>query len=152
MRAFLRVLLSLCAAALLSGCVAPADFDGGDSIRALNATAADLTIPKTIYFATTRCNDRAGAGQPGTAEELFAKRCWAGAAAQNAELARLGFGIADGPGVTCGTAAVTVAPFDADKKAASSVSVPVAYDCTNDFATLRQVVMANPCKCALVFV
>lgn len=145
-----RIAAALIAFAL-AGCVVPRDFNDGSGIRAINATAGDLSVPKTVYFATTRCNDKTDAGPQGSAEELFSHRCW-DLALKNEEMKRLGFGMSEGAGVTCGTAAVTVAPLSGDKEAATRVEVPVSYDCTDNFETLRRVVLNAPCRCALIFV
>src|SRR5262249_18761420 len=114
-------------AASLAGCITPTDFDDGGLIRTVNVKATDIKA-KSIYFATTRCNTKDGDGDPDTADELFSKRCWE-FTLKNKEMARLGFGMADGGSVTCGTAAVTVAGFDGEKKALTNVDVPVSYDC-----------------------
>ena len=68
-KSFLTVIAMLFVAA----CVVPKDFDTGGDIRAVHAT---LAMPKTVYFATTRCHENPSAGAPGTKEELFSKRCW----------------------------------------------------------------------------
>ncbi len=136
---------------LITGCVAPKDFDTGGAIRAVQASAIDLATPKTVYFATTRCTDDQTAGAPETKEELFSKRCW-DEDLKNDEMLRLGFGMADSGKVTCGSATVAVMPPDADEKAATTVGSPVSLECGHDFAALRQVVLNTPCRCALIFV
>lgn len=147
----LRIAVAAALALALSACVTPKDFDDGTSIRAIHATAQQLATPKTVYYATTRCFDDAKASTPDTVEELLGKRCWDGGL-NNAELVRLGFGMAEGLFVTCGSAAIKVAPQGDDNKETTTVATPERYDCTNNFARLRQVVLASPCKCALIFV
>lgn len=146
------LIVAVAAALLLSACVTPKDFDTGGSIRAVQASAADLAQPQTVYFATTRCNDKIGAGLPDTAEEMYAKRCWDAALGQD-EVTRLNFGLSEGPGITCGTVQVSVAPIAAGEKAQTKIeNVPVSHDCANDFSKLRDAALATACKCALVFV
>ncbi len=135
----------------VTACVVPKDFDTGGEIRAVHADVSALAMPKTVYFATTRCRDDLAAGAPGTKEELFSKRCW-DEDLKNEEMLRLGFGMADSGTVTCGSAAVMVMPPNADDKAATTVSSPVSLNCGDDFAALRQVVQNTICRCALVFV
>ena len=118
---FIRPWLAVLCALALAGCVAPNNFDGGvHTVRALNAAGPDLATPKTVYFVTTRCSDAQNAGAPGSAEELFRKRCWE-ASKGNEELARLGYGMADSGTVKCGTAIVSVAPAGAPPEAAISL-------------------------------
>lgn len=147
---FVRIFVVLLGALVLGGCVTSADFDDGSNIRALNANGDVLARPKLVHFATTRCNDKNGAGTPGSAEELYSKRCWDWV--KNDDVGRLGFGMGEGAGVTCGTANVSIAPIKGDKKAKSNVDVPVSHDCSDNFETLRKVVLDTPCKCALIFV
>ena len=135
----------------LAGCLAPADFNDGRAIRAIRASPDDLAVAKTVYFATTRCNDKTDGWTPGSADELFGLRCWDWAL-KNEEMRRLSFGMGEGAGVTCGSAAVTVVHVDGDKKAATNVEVPVSYDCTDNFETLRRVVLNAPQQRAIVFV
>ena len=144
------MLAVLCALAL-AGCLAPSNFDGGAAtIRALNATPAELATPKTVYFVTTRCDDQPTAGAPGTAEELFRKRCWE-ASLGNEELHRLGYGMADGGSIHCGTAVVSVAALSAPSDATTTIQTPINAACGN-FDPLRQAIAATPCRCALIFV
>ena len=151
MRKFVRTALAFLSTLLLVGCLTPKDFDtGATSIRALNATPAELAAPKTVYFVTTRCSDDPAAGAPGAAQELFSKRCWQ-AALNDQEMHRLGFGMADGGHITCGNAAVAVAPLDAEPNATTTVATPVLTDC-GGFERLRQAILATPCRCAFAFV
>lgn len=147
---FVRSFAAILGALLLAGCVTSADFDDGTKIRAISAPADELATPKTVYFATTRCNDKPGAGLPGSAEKLYSERCWDWV--KSDEVARLGFGMGEGAGVTCGAATVSVAPLKGDRKAATTVDAPASYDCSDNFETLRQVVLNSPCRCALIFV
>jgi esterase/lipase superfamily enzyme len=81
---------------------------------------------------------------------LFSKRCW-DVALKNEDVVRMGFGLAEDPRVTCGSAAVNFAPADGDEKAATGVTTPVSAPC-GDFEALRRAVLATPCRCALIFV
>ena len=146
----IRIVLAVLGALFATACVAPKDFDDGATIRAMNATPADLATPKSVYFVTTRCNDDSVAGAPGSAQELFRKRCWE-ASLNNAEMHRLGFGMDDSARVFCGTATVSVAALGAPEKAATAASTPVSAECANGFADLRQAILATPCRCALIF-
>jgi len=147
-----RLTLAACVALPLVGCVTPKDFDTGGSIRAMKATAAELSAPQTVHFATTRCNDKVGAGDPDTADWLYSNRCW-DVVSKNDDITRLTFGLAEGPGVTCGTVAVNLEPLDAKPEAVTKIeNVPVSYDCTDNFSKLRDAVLAKPCRCALIFV
>jgi len=135
----------------VTACVVPKDFDTGGEIRAVHAGITTLAMPKTVYFATTRCQENPSAGAPGTREELFSKRCW-DEDLKNEEMLRLGFGMADSGKVTCGSAAVMVMPPNADAEAATTVGLPVSLNCGDDFSVLRQAVQNTRCRCALVFV
>lgn len=139
-------------ATLVSACVTPKNFDTGSSIRAMNATAGELATPQTVYFATTRCNDKLDAGPPESASEMYAKRCW-DVALKHDEMTRLTFGLTEGAGVTCGTIQVSVEPSSAPPEAMTKIeSAPVSYDCTGNFAKLRDAALVTPCRCALIFV
>lgn len=139
-------------ATLVSACVTPKDFDTGGSIRSVNATAGELAAPQTVFFATTRCNDRLDAGPPDSADEMYSKRCWDAALKQD-EVTRLTFGMSEGAGVTCGTVQVKVEPFSAAPDAVTKIDeAPLSYDCTGNFAKLRDAALATPCRCALIFV
>ena len=86
-------MLGVLCALTLAGCVSSGNFDtGAATIRVLNAPAVDPA--KAVYFVTTRCSDDPAAGAPGTAHELFRKRCWE-ASLNNEEMHRLGFGMAE---------------------------------------------------------
>ncbi len=146
----IRIVLAVLATLLVAGCVTP-KFDNGATVRALNAAPADLATPKSVYFVTTRCSDDATAGAPGTAQELFRKRCW-DASLNDADMHRLGFGMAEGGHISCGTATVSVAPLAAPQNAATAVGTPVSNDCSDGFDALRRAVLAAPCRCALIFV
>ncbi|MEQ1752651.1 MAG: alpha/beta hydrolase [Micropepsaceae bacterium] len=136
---------------LLSGCVAPNDFDTGSAIRAVQTPAADLATPKKVFFATTRCRDAPGTGTPGSSAELISQRCW-DVAKDNEEMVRLGFGMSEAREVTCGSTTVIVMPAGADPSAKTSVDTPTSFGCTDDFSALRQAVLSTPCRCALVTV
>jgi esterase/lipase superfamily enzyme len=133
---------------LATACATSLDFDDGSTIRTLYP-AADAT-PVTVHFATTRCNHRPAIEPAGTLQELFSKRCW-DAALKNEDVVRMGFGLAEDARVTCGSAAITFAPTDGGKEAATAVTTPVSAPC-EDFEELRRAVLATPCRCALVFV
>ena len=139
-------------ATLASACVTPKDFDTGGSIRAVNASTSELATPQTVYFATTRCNDKLDAGPPESAAEMYAKRCW-DVALKYDEITRLGFGLTEGEGVTCGTVQVSVEPLSAKREAITRIeSLPLSHDCTDNFTKLRDAVLATTCRCALIFV
>jgi len=148
-RTIIHTARAIVGALLLASCAAPVDFDDGGSIRTLYP--ANGAPPTTVHFATTRCNHRPATEQAGTLQELFSKRCW-DAALKNEDVVRLGFGLAEDPRVTCGSAEVAFAPADGDKKAATTVTTPVSAPCHSDFEELRRAVLATPCRCALVFV
>ena len=147
----IKIAAALAGALLLAACSTMRDFDDGATIRALNASAAELATPKTVHFATTRCNHRPAVETPGTPEDLFAKRCW-DAAMQDRDMIRLGFGMAEDAHVYCGTASVAVAPASAGEKAATTVATPVSSECGEGFDALRRAVLATPCRCAMIFV
>ncbi len=148
----LRLFAALTIAPLASACVTPKDFDTGGSIRAVKATVAELVAPQTVYFATTRCNDKLDAGPPGSAQAMYAKRCW-DAVLSHDEITRLTFGLSEGPGITCGTVQVNVEPLSAEPEAVTKIdNAPLSHDCTGNFATLRDAVLATACRCALIFV
>jgi esterase/lipase superfamily enzyme len=148
----IRTAIAVLAALPLLGCVTPKDFDTGGSIRAVKATAAELATPQTVHFATTRCNDKVGAGDPDTADWLYSNRCW-DVVSKLDDITRLTFGLAEGAGVTCGTVEVNLEPMDAKPEAVTKIeNVPVSYDCTDNFTKLRDAVLAKPCRCALIFV
>ncbi|MBI1212372.1 MAG: alpha/beta hydrolase [Alphaproteobacteria bacterium] len=141
------ILIVLCAI-VLSGCVSPSNFDvGAKSIRTLNVSTA---TQKVVNFVTTRCNDPLNAGAPGSAEELYRKRCW-DAAHGNAEILRLGYGMADSGTVKCGTAVISVVPKDAPTDATTAIGQPFTTECAG-FEPLRRAIAATPCRCALIFV
>ncbi len=147
-----KLIAVMAIATMVSACVTPKDFDTGGSIRAMNTTTSELTTPQTVYFATTRCNDKLDAGPPESADEMYAKRCW-DVALKQAEMTRLTFGLSEGAGVTCGTVQVSVEPFSASPEAVTKIeNVPVSHDCTGNFAKLRDAVLATACRCALIFV
>lgn len=147
----LRIAASIVGVFLLSGCASPRDFDTGNMIRAVSASAANLATPTTVRFVTTRCKVDPAGGAPGTLEELISKRCW-DAARGNEEVSRLGFGLAESGAITCGAATVDVMPPDAGDEAATIVDTPVTYDCGDEFAAFRQMALQTGCRCALVFV
>ncbi|MCE9523286.1 MAG: alpha/beta fold hydrolase [Alphaproteobacteria bacterium] len=147
----IRVAMAVVGTLVLASCAAPKDFDTGGAIRAVQASASDLAKPKSVFFATTRCTDAPASGAPGSKEELLSKRCWE-PALNEAEVLRLGFGMAENGKVTCGSATVAVMPPDADEKSATTVTTPVTFDCGTNFATLRQSILNTPCRCALIFV
>lgn len=146
----IRIVLTVSGALVLAGCVAPRDFDTGLAIRSVDPRPDDVPTPKTVYFATTRCTDSPTA-TPGTPEELLGQRCW-DAALKSEEVVRLGFGMTEGDRTTCGSATVAVPPKNAPKDAVATVDTPVSFDCTGDFAALRQAVLNTTCDCALIFV
>jgi len=148
----IRAAIAVLAALPLIGCVTPKDFDTGGSIRAMKATAVELSVPQTVQFVTTRCNDKLEGAAPDSADDLYEKRCWDVTLKQD-EVGRLTFGIAEGAGVTCGTVEVNVEPLDAKPEAVTKIeNAPVSYDCTDNFTKLRDAVLATPCRCALIFV
>lgn len=150
--AAIRLLATIAIATLLAACVTPKDFDTGGSIRAVKASGAELAAPQTVYFATTRCNDKVDAGALESADEMYAKRCWDAALKQD-EMVRLTFGLGEGAGVTCGTVGVSVAPLSAEPEAETKIAqLPLSQDCTGNFSMLRKAVLATPCRCALIFV
>jgi esterase/lipase superfamily enzyme len=147
-RNLIRLSFAVACALALAGCVTPKNFDtGATTIRTLDPNVARS---KNVYFVTTRCNDVATRGAPGSAQELFAKRCWE-ASLNNEEMHRLGFGMADSGKVSCGTATIDVAAPGV-KGAVTTVATPVSAECLPDFAALRQQILATPCHCAFVFV
>jgi esterase/lipase superfamily enzyme len=147
-----RFFAAIAIATLMSACVTPKDFDTGGSSRAVKASATDLAAPQTVYFATTRCNDKLDAGPPESVEDMYAKRCWDAALKQD-EMVRLTFGLSEGAGVTCGTVDVEVEPFSAEPEAETKIDqAPLSQDCTDSFTMLRKAVLATPCRCALIFV
>jgi esterase/lipase superfamily enzyme len=146
----IRIAVTASAALLLASCATPNNFDTGEAIRAVHATAEELATPKTVYFATTRCADKPTTGAPGSKEEMLSNRCW-DAALKNEEMLRLGFGLTGSDEVHCGSATVAVMPSNADEKAATTVGTPVSFECA-DFGVLRQAVLDTPCRCALVVI
>ena len=143
----LRSIAAIACALTLAGCIAPKDFDGGAAtIRLLNTPAESPPATKTVYFVTTRCTNDATPVTPGSAQELFRKRCW-DAAHGDAEMLRLGFGMAESGKVTCGSATVTVAT-NGTAGAATTVGTPVLVDC----AALAQAVTTSGCRCAFMLV
>ena len=149
-KSFCLALVAL-TALLLTACVTPIDFDTGGAIRAVQTSAADLATPKKVYFATTRCQDAPNTGAPGSKSELFSQRCW-DAVKNNEEMLRLGFGMSENGEVVCGSTTVAVMPPDADKSAKTTVDTPASFACNDDFSALRKLVLATPCRCALVIV
>lgn len=147
----IKIAAALMGALLLAACSTPRDFDDGAMIRALNANPAELATPKTVHFATTRCNHRPASAEPGTPKELLAKRCWDVALADQ-DMIRLGFGMAEDTTVYCGTASVAVTPDGAGEKAETTVTTPVFAECGADFRELRRAILATPCHCAMIFV
>jgi esterase/lipase superfamily enzyme len=141
-------MLAVFCALALTGCVTPT-FDGGaKSIRTLNVATA---TPETVNFVTTRCDDSLNAPvAPGSAEELYRKRCW-GQSQNDAELLRLGYGMADSGSVKCGTATISVLPKQAPTDQTTTIDQPAAAPCAG-FEPLRRAIAATPCHCALIFV
>ena len=142
----IRPVLAVLCALTLAGCVTPGFVGGEKTIRAL---FAQNNLERTIDFVTTRCNYAQNAGAPGSAEELYRKRCWE-AARGDKELVRLGYGMADAGAVNCGTARVTVARAADERGVLTTVDTPAPKAC--DYAELRRRILQTACKCALIVV